>query len=180
MKKRDFDKDRRDRFNWSDDLPIIEYEDDGTDIAKLPKKGGNMTLSKMIGGMRGVYLVAAELSRLGFIVSVTSRGAAGADLLVTDELCKHAYSLQVKTNARIYAFWLLSKKCQEIVSPSHIYVLVNIKPNGQNEYFIVPSNIIVRDMEIEEGKNATFYSFSYSNAEQYKDRWDILGKPDHD
>lgn len=32
-------------------------------------------------GMLGVYLVAAELSRLGFIVSPTSRSAAGADLL---------------------------------------------------------------------------------------------------
>jgi hypothetical protein len=150
----------------------------------LTKKGGNMTPSKMISGMRGVYLVAAELSRLGFIVSATSRGAAGADLLVTDELCKHAYSLQVKTNTRNFSFWLLSKKSQEIVSPSHIYVLVNIRPNGQNEYFIVPSETIAQDMDIEEGKNATFYSFSYSNAEQYKDRWKLLEKPtsepDHD
>jgi hypothetical protein len=37
--------------------------------------------------MRGVYLVAAELSRLGFIVSPTSRSAAGADLLVTSSSC---------------------------------------------------------------------------------------------
>lgn len=143
-----------------------------------------MTPSKMISGMRGVYLVAAELSRLGFIVSATSRGAVGADLIVTDELCKHTYSLQVKTNMRSFSFWLLSKKSQEIVSPSHIYVLVNIRPNGQNEYFIVPSEIIVREMDIDENKNATFYSFSYSNAEQYKDRWELLGKatsePDDD
>lgn len=34
--------------------------------------------SSQITGMRGVYLVAAELSRLGFIVSPTSRGARGA------------------------------------------------------------------------------------------------------
>ncbi len=33
-------------------------------------------------GMQGVYLVAAELTHLGFIVSVTSRSTRGADLLV--------------------------------------------------------------------------------------------------
>jgi hypothetical protein len=32
-------------------------------------------------GMRGVYLVAAELSRLGFITSPTSRSALAADIL---------------------------------------------------------------------------------------------------
>jgi hypothetical protein len=52
-------------------------------------------------GMLGVYLVAAELSRLGFIVSPTSRSAAGADLLVTDQECQKAWSVQVKTNKNI-------------------------------------------------------------------------------
>ena len=39
-------------------------------------------------GMRGAYAVAAELSRLEFIVSPTSRSAKGADLLVTDANCQ--------------------------------------------------------------------------------------------
>jgi hypothetical protein len=46
--------------------------------------------------MRGVYLVASELARLGFIVSPTSRSAIGADLLVTNQSCKKAFSVQVK------------------------------------------------------------------------------------
>jgi hypothetical protein len=61
-------------------------------------------------GMRGVYLVAAELSRLGFIASPTSRSPIGADILVTDQACKNTFSVQVKTNARIFNFWLLTKK----------------------------------------------------------------------
>ena len=55
-------------------------------------------------GMRGVYLVAAELTRLGFIVSPTSRSAIGADLLVTDQKCRNTYSVQVKTNATTFNF----------------------------------------------------------------------------
>ena len=41
-----------------------------------------MANKSQLSGMRGVYLVAAELVARGFIVSVTSRSAAGADLLV--------------------------------------------------------------------------------------------------
>jgi hypothetical protein len=94
-------------------------------------------------GMRGAYLVAAELSRLGFIVSPTSRSAVGADLLVTDQKCKRAYSVQVKTNATTFNLWLIGKKAKETVSDAHIYVLVNIrhsKKKGEDiEYFVVPS-----------------------------------------
>jgi hypothetical protein len=36
-------------------------------------------------GMQGVHLVAVELTRRGFVASPTSRGAFGADLLVTDQ-----------------------------------------------------------------------------------------------
>ena len=41
-----------------------------------------MANKTQLSGMRGVYLVAAELVGHGFVVSVTSRSAAGADLLV--------------------------------------------------------------------------------------------------
>ena len=58
-------------------------------------------------GMRGVYLVAAELSRLGLIASPTSRSAIGADILVTDQLCSRSFSVQVKTNAKTFNFWLV-------------------------------------------------------------------------
>ena len=79
-------------------------------------------------GMRGVYLVAAELARLGLITSPTSRSAIGADILATDTACSRAFSVQVKTNTRMFGFWLLSAKAKKIESPSHVYVFVNIRP----------------------------------------------------
>lgn len=36
-------------------------------------------------GMESIYRVAAELTCRGFIVSLTSRSAKGADLLATDQ-----------------------------------------------------------------------------------------------
>src|SRR4051794_29858173 len=94
-------------------------------------------------GMRGVYLVAAELSRLGFIASPTSRSALAADILVTDQACQRAFSVQVKTNSEAPNFWLVGK--HTVVSDTHIYVLVNLnskKDSAQPEYFVVPSSVI--------------------------------------
>ena len=58
-----------------------------------------MAIDRQLTGMTGVYLAAAELSHRGFIVSPTSRSARGADLLVSDQDCQKAWSVQVKTNA---------------------------------------------------------------------------------
>jgi len=58
-------------------------------------------------GIRGVYLVAAELAKRDYIASPTSRSAAGADLLVTDASMQRAFSVQVKTNGKAMNFWLV-------------------------------------------------------------------------
>jgi hypothetical protein len=38
--------------------------------------------------MLGVYLTAAELTKQGFTVAITSRNAIGVDLFVTDATCQ--------------------------------------------------------------------------------------------
>lgn len=132
-----------------------------------------MATSQQITGMQGVYLVAAELSMRGFIVSPTSRGAFGADLLVTDQSCTRSFSVQVKTNKRTFTFWLLNNKSKELKSDTHIYVLINIRKAGNNiEYFIVPSTIIARNME---GEGSKFPNISLDRVIKYKDRWEIFG-----
>ncbi len=90
-------------------------------------------------GMLGVYLVAAELSRRGLIVSPTSRSARGADLLVTDQECQKAWSVQVKTNGKSTKFWLLNKHAENLKSESHIYVFVTIRGEQRPEYIVAPS-----------------------------------------
>ena len=95
--------------------------------------------NRQITGMRGVYLVAAELSRIGFIVSPTSRSAQGADLLVTDQNCRRTFSVQVKTDSTGNAFFLVGKNVDKAISKSHIYVLVDTR---KGEYYVVPSKIL--------------------------------------
>ena len=100
-------------------------------------------------GMFGVYQVAAELTRRGFIVSGTSRGAFGADLLITDQRCQTAWSVQVKTNAKPAGFWLCHKNAGELKSNSHVYVFVNVQKGGDkpSDFYIVPSKVVARYMK---------------------------------
>ncbi len=135
-----------------------------------------MTSKAQMTGMRGVYLVAAELSKRGFIALPTSRNASGADILVTDQKCKRAYSVQVKTNAVTHSFWLIGKKAKETISDSHIYVLVNIKQNKKSgetiEYFIVPSKQLSRGGY----HKGDWPNISRDKILKYQNKWEAFGK----
>lgn len=125
--------------------------------------------------MLGVYLTAAELTKLGFIVSPTSRSAFGADLLVTDQGCKRAWSIQVKTNRKVAAFWLLNPRVGEVYSDSHVYVFVNLKGDMRSEFFVVPSTHIARIHRVERQGNPTkpsvWYSVYKKDIPDYAEAW---------
>lgn len=130
-------------------------------------------------GMRGVYLVAAELSKNGLIASPTSRSAMGADILVTDQRCARAWSVQVKTNAKTHSFWLLNAKTKETVSPTHIYALVNIikRRDGETiEYFVVPSAVVAQNLVHDKSKAGTseWWAIYRDKITNYKDCWDLF------
>ena len=131
-----------------------------------------------ITGMRGVYLVAAEITKRGFIVSPTSRSAMGADLLATDQQCKKAFSVQVKTNKRNASFWLVNKKAKEAVSDTRIYVFVNIintKKDGERvEYFVVPSKQVARRGRLD----GAWPSVYREDILKYENKWSAFGRPD--
>jgi hypothetical protein len=129
-----------------------------------------------ITGMHGVYLVAAHLSKLGWIVSPTSRSARGTDLLVTDMDCQKAFSVQVKTNARTFGFFLVGKHAVTTKSKSHIFVLVNLK-RDKTEYFVVPSlklSPLVKPPSNKTG--AQFWAVYCRDLESFRDRWRCFGK----
>jgi len=98
-----------------------------------------MASKSQMTGMQGVYLVAAELTRLGFIVSLTSRNARGADLFATDQSYKRTWSIQVKTSWKRVSSWPLGKHYKKEGSKSHIYVFVNLRGVEKPDYYVVPS-----------------------------------------
>ena len=140
-----------------------------------------MRVNGHLTGMRGVYLVASELSRLGFIASPTSRSAIGADILATDQKCKRTYSVQVKTNAKPASFWLVGAKARDIQSKTHIYVLVNIhsKKNSEViEYYVVPSKIVTSKMVSAVSRTeakSEWHQVNKSDVAHYLSKWSVFG-----
>jgi hypothetical protein len=138
-----------------------------------------MATKGQLTGMRGVYLVAAELSRLGLIASPTSRSAIGADILVTDQLCANSFSVQVKTNAKTFSFWLVGSKVKEMVSKRHIYVFVNLRAKKDGEvieFYVVPSLVVAEKTVNDKAKStgSDWYSFYLKDALPFKDKWDVF------
>jgi len=125
--------------------------------------------------MRGVYLVAAELSGHGLIASPISRSARGVDILCTDAECKRAFSVQVKTKSTQASYWLLSADYRRFVSDSHIYVFVSIKEGGvPAEFFIVPSTMVAKKAYDEPFGRDVRHRFTVEDAKPYQDRWEIF------
>ena len=135
-----------------------------------------MATQTMMTGMQGVFLVAAELSYRGFVVSPTSRSAIGADLLVTDQRCRKAWSVQVKTNRVRAVGWLVSKGAEDISSDSHIYVFVKLQKDGQlrPDFYVVPSDVVARNMLRGEWRA---FRTKPADRERYKEAWRVFGDP---
>jgi hypothetical protein len=121
--------------------------------------------------MRAVYLVAAELEERRWTVAVTSRNARGADLLVTNESCNRAYSVQVKSNTGNASFWLVGENARRLSSRTHIYVFVNGAKGSDQKYYVVPSAVVKRRTTEDKGG---FFAFAREEAEKYRDAWSTL------
>lgn len=144
-----------------------------------------MATKGLMTGMQGVYLVATELTKRGLIVSPTSRSAFGADLLVTDQQCKRAWSVQVKTNSGRPTFWLLNKHSFTTKSDTHIYVLVNLGQRNPHQkgkgpdFYVVPSRVLASRMHKTPPRGQTraiFYLIFRDKVETYKDKWNTFGR----
>ena len=94
-------------------------------------------------GVSGEYFVAAELSRRGYICSVTLKNTKGIDILVTNESATRTIGIQVKTNQNDRRAWVLNNKAEEFYAEDLFYVFVNLIGIGQlSEYYIVPSKTV--------------------------------------
>jgi hypothetical protein len=133
-------------------------------------------LSGHMTGMRGVFLVAAQLARLGFIVSPTARNAAGADLLVSNQRCSKAFTVQVKANAKCGNNWLVGKHAKRLSAHTLIYVLVNNCSTDAADLYVVPSNVIARQVQRIRRPKSIWYAVYRDSIARYRDRWALFGK----
>ena len=98
---------------------------------------------KILRGVAGEYLVAGELSKRGYIASITLRNTKGMDILASNSNASKSVGIQVKTTIyprKIYPSWMLSKKAEDYHSDNLFYVFVLLKDGNQRpDFYIVPS-----------------------------------------
>ncbi len=98
------------------------------------------TLSSLLSGVTGEYFVAAELSKRGYIASITLRNTKGMDILCSNESATKTVGIQVKTNRGSKRDWILNQKAEDYFADNLFYAFVNLHDNERSpEYFIVPS-----------------------------------------
>ena len=147
-------------------------------------------LSAILAGVAGEYLVAGELSRRGWIASLTLRNTRGVDILVTSESLDRSAGIQVKTKRGSKPDWILNKKAETIDNASVFYAFVLLMDGGVPQYHIVPSDVVAeytfrthREWLGSPGrggrprKDSSMRKFS-DPERNFLDRWDLLGLGD--
>ena len=99
--------------------------------------------SPILVGVAGEYFVAAELSRRGYIASITLRNSKGVDILASDPEATKQVGIQVKTNHNDKPEWMLGEKAEDYHSANLFYVLVNLKDErSRPDFHVVPSKVV--------------------------------------
>ena len=106
-------------------------------MARSSKKPGDR-IPPLLAGVAGEYFVAAELSRRGYIASISLRNTRGIDILATNAAGSRSVTIQCKTNQRGKKTWVLNEKCEAFHSPTHFYVFVALgRPDLRPAFHIV-------------------------------------------
>jgi hypothetical protein len=101
-----------------------------------------LKIAKHLSGIAGEYLVAAELSRRGYIASLTLRNTQGIDVLASSADGRRQVAIQVKCDQGKGREWILTAKAERLRGPHLFYVFVRLHHLGTPEFFVVPSSVV--------------------------------------
>jgi hypothetical protein len=108
-------------------------------------QGAENNLTSVLCGISGEYAAAAELTRRGFVASITLRNTRGIDILVSNTDASRSAGVQVKTNQNGKRLWLLNRKAEDFHSKNLYYIFVCLRAPGiRPEFFIVPSKDVAQ------------------------------------
>ena len=155
---------------------------------KTKTKQANSKIPSLLAGVAGEYFVAGELSRRGYIASISLRNTRGIDILATNAQASRSVTIQCKTSQLSQGHWILSDKCESFISENHFYVFVVLGgPLERPRYHIAPSAAVAKHVCDDHrgwldtpGRRGQAHvdnpvrNFEDSSNE-YLERWDLLG-----
>ncbi|MFH1009504.1 MAG: hypothetical protein V1800_18660 [Candidatus Latescibacterota bacterium] len=139
-------------------------------------------------GVAGEYFVAGELSRRGYIASITLRNSRGVDILASNQEATEQVGIQVKTNRHDKPEWIVNEKAETYYAENLFYVFVNLKGDRlRPDYYIVPSKDVAEHVR---SKHEEWLAAPGKKGQRHKDspirkfrdpegfyleKWDLLG-----
>ena len=139
-------------------------------------------------GVAGEYFVAGELSRRGYIASITLRNTKGVDILASNQEATRQVGIQVKTNRHDKPEWILSQKAESYYADNLFYVFVCLKGDRlRPDFYVVPSKVVAEHTRTkhkewleapgkkgQRRKDSSIRKFRDPDG-QFLERWEILG-----
>ena len=145
-------------------------------------------VSSILTGVAGEYFAAAELSRRGYVASITLRNTKGIDIIATNEEGSKTINIQVKTSGLKTRGWILNKKAEEMTDENMFYILVRLTALDKRPFFhIIPSADVAHHVKIGhrnwlktpgrggQKHNDTSMRKFEDPDNKYLDRWELLG-----
>src|SRR3989338_1099266 len=108
------------------------------------KQTENNRSSYNITGVAGEYFVAAELSRRGWITTMTLKNTPNIDIIATTPDGLRTLNIQVKTRSiGNRQGWILNKGIETLTSGKNFYIaFVDLKGKDEKpDYFLIPKNL---------------------------------------
>lgn len=99
-------------------------------------------INSILSGVAGEHLCAAELTRRGYVASLTSKNTKGIDILAANESATRTVAIQVKTSKGGGREWVLRKAAEEEFFDAFFYIFVNLNGLERPDFFIVPSKTV--------------------------------------
>lgn len=142
-------------------------------------------------GIAGEFFVAAELTRQGYVASLTSKNTKKIDLLASSKDGKRCICIQIKTcSNKNLNKWKMSKSSEQGASKNLFYVLVNLCEDETPRFFVIPSSVVAKRIaedylqwKMTPGTDGSMHpdtdmrTFKGEDADQelYQNAWGLLG-----
>jgi hypothetical protein len=144
-------------------------------------------LNSILSGIAGEYFVCAELSRRGYVASLTLRNTRGIDILVSNADATRSVGIQVKAKQGRGAEWMVNQKIEaEGVAENLFFVFITLNGLDSPEYYVVPKDSVARytrenhqqwlsttGRKGQKHVDTPMRKFRDPKGE-YRDRWDLL------
>jgi hypothetical protein len=133
-------------------------------------------------GAAGEYYVAAELSRAGWLATVTIKNSPGLDVLAVEPPPgDKSVAIQVKTTTK--GHWVLpTPRPDGERRPDEFFVLVQIRGDQERpDFFVVPAELMDRvvswhrnEFVIRRGRSPSMNTIRPSWIAQFREAWNVL------